>query len=344
MSKEKISLSAVMDGAELRSTTQEMLKIREDYEYINKYDGKVQPKSRFVKDNYVDSFNRDTFNKSFEEKLDTDASLRIYAIGLIFQVFALIAYIAFFIVYPKTSEVAIEDGWLFIIPLAIIVATPIFALIDFDSLNKILMIGFVIFGIIIPILSVFSAIFASESTGQGDTACVIAYFVALIPAIVVPVVLFLTTKKSIIEKLRNKPKYVTEYNDGFENAKLKDEEDAEELRKEDEETYQYHVDMMSKKDDILEEWSIYEELYLNWCSQVSTIALCFPKVLENCYTDNQRIEKCSHLIPYNTGKCKISDHIISIFDLAKEKNASIIQNEALIDEIASDMAELLTKK
>ena len=321
-----------------------MLKVREDYEYIDRYDKKTQPKSSFVKDEYIVTSNRDAFNIEFETNLEGNASLRIYVINLFFQIFALIAYIAFFNIYPKATGIAIEDGGLFIISFAIIVAYTIFALFNFDSLNKILMIGFTIFGIIIPILSVFAAIFASESTGQGDTACVIAYFIDLIPAIVVPVILSITLKKPFIEKLRNKQKYVTEYRNGLESAKLKDDEEADELRKEDEETYQYHVDMMSKKDAILEDWSAYEELYQQWCGRVSMIKLCFPKVVENCYTDNQKIEKCSYLIPYDMEKCEIGDYFVRMLDLAREKNESIERNEALIDEIASDMAELLTRK
>lgn len=194
MSKKKISMDTVMDSVDFRSLTQEMLKVREDYEYIDRYDKKTQPKSSFVKDEYVVTSNRDAFNIEFETNLEGNASLRIYVINLFFQIFALIAYIAFFNIYPKATGIAIEDGGLFIISFAIIVAYTIFALFGFDSLNKILMIGFAIFGIIIPILSVFAAIFASESTGQGDTACVIAYFIDLIPAIVVPVILSITLK------------------------------------------------------------------------------------------------------------------------------------------------------
>ena len=260
---EKIDVHKQIHRVDFQNLTIEMLSKKEKINELETYkDAPETLTNFFAKNEYTVTTNQN----SLEAKTLLNADKKYAAHHIIIGIIALALYCAFYLLFPIISKIAIEDGWLFILPMALMVVKDILHIFSVDKFDKALNISIIITGIVLPVLSVFAAIFASETTGMGDTACVIAYFVIAIPCLILSRTI--ATEEKILKEIKSSADYKNE----LDIAIKKDAEEAALLRAEDEKEFQEYVrDYTQRRNELLPnapqlkaEWECYKDLYNEW--------------------------------------------------------------------------------
>lgn len=260
MATEKISLKDKTSCKDLLKTSVDMFCANDKYCKFSNY--ALEPHklaNTFVKEDYSTTENLDDFEKHAEMVADKKASIRSLIVKAIFFV----AYIVFLVTYPMITQVAIEDGWIFAIPLLLLVLIKILHACGKHGGDKGLYIATGCAGGLLPVLCIFAAVFEAEVTGKGDTACLIAYFIAVVPAVIIPP-LFMS-KNKFLKAIKKKDKY----NEGVALAMLMDVAIAEQARQKDEERFKEYVaeytatreKMLPQIEEATAEWSVYKDVY-----------------------------------------------------------------------------------
>ena len=228
MAIEKISLKNKTSCKDLLKISVDMFCARDRYCEIIDYE--LEPhelENPFVKEDYTTTENLDDFEKHAEKVAEKKATTRSLIVKAIFCV----AYIVFLALYPTITGVAIEDGWLLAIPLLLLVVIKILHTLGKHGADKGLYIAMGCAGGIFPVLCIFAAVFEAEVTGKGATACLIVYFIAVVPALIIPRIFM--SKNKFLKAIKKTSKY----NEGVALSMLLDAAIAEQAKKEDEEKF-----------------------------------------------------------------------------------------------------------
>ncbi|MBQ8352020.1 MAG: hypothetical protein IJY20_08285 [Clostridia bacterium] len=342
MSKEQIDLCENMSFQQFRSLTEEMLKAKKAYEELKEHDGREKSKGEFVKKEYIITKNRDAFEEGFTEKLNKDAEKGVLLAALFWRTLVLIAYVVFFVECTKIPGMNVEGAWCFIVPLSLLVIYSALRLcLKIDALGCLLT-GIGLVGLYFPASAIFAFFSETDTISKGDITCLIAYFIAIIPAVVFP---FFVSHKFFARKLKGNRKYRKEYDKGIGDAALKDKKLSEQQRQADEKQYQKYLDtrenLLPQKDEIEVEWKRYEEFYSAWCDVVSHIKLWYPKAAKDYNDDDELIFQLHHVYSDDPGTAY--DFFRMIKNDAKELHERIERSIELADEVAKEFSDLLNR-
>lgn len=315
MEDQKIDMNALISECEFQKLTDDMLEVKRKKDEMDLHKI-LLPESDFVKKEYKVTKNVDRVDFELYEKSERRAGR---AAALISTVFVLL-YLAFMIVFPQITGILIEDGWLFMVPLIMITIKHRLGP-DAVGFKKT---AYIMSGVFAG-LGVLLMLFAYEETGPGDTACVIAYIVLGIPALIVPAVSI--SRKRILHRIERTVKSRKMIAD----AEKADRLEADRLRAEDKQKYNDYLKVreaqLADEDEINRQWSFYKEFYDKWCSWADLARINCKEMLDE-YCGNidkiiRAIYSCSFLDCYDELK-KPADHMEAQYIIIRNENERIV--------------------
>ena len=346
-----IDFNAQMSAEEFINLTNEVLDAKDKLDEIEDYCGKLKKIDDFVEPEYFSNQNELDFIEPFASKSAKNKKVITFignVFALILRVLCLIGFIVFLSKYPVISGEKIDDGGILILPFIFLTVYSILHFLKDKTVNKVLQLVFIPVGLAFPGLCALAAKFAPESTGKGDTACVIAYFILIVPTIYIPFLITHLIARFAIFCADRKLYKSIEYIEGLKVARKLDEKEAERLRKEDEKRYQDYLEKRAemlprKKELIASVWGKgYERLYKEWESLVDCARSVFTHAIKY-QTDREFIRWClSHVGLLHRGT--ISDFIKIAQDIVIEEHERTERSINLAGEVAKEFTDLLSRR